>query len=137
MVNCCWCNRTGSCRNCACVKAGKPCQSCLPSRLGHCLNASNNDGTPPTLTPTTTPHSPPHTYITYSTNMPRLARDLDLPSFTPTAIPAFMWGSHNSESFRQALEETYMEIRHWRPNLSLQKRKKIGVKLLPQCLLHL
>ena len=34
MVNCCKCNRTGQCRNCACVKAGKCCDTCLPSRLG-------------------------------------------------------------------------------------------------------
>ena len=36
--NCCRCNRTGWCRNCSCRKASKNCQSCLPARLGHCLN---------------------------------------------------------------------------------------------------
>ena len=109
---CCWCNRTDSC---ACVKAGKPCQSCLPS---HCLNASNDtgpsppdqpsgtpiitpslsdppngshDGTPPIRTPTSTPLSPPRTHITHSTTMPRPVRDLDLPSFTPAANPVFTW----------------------------------------------
>ncbi len=38
MVVCCKCNRSGHCRNCACVKAGKTCQSCLPSRLIQCTN---------------------------------------------------------------------------------------------------
>ena len=37
---CCKCNRTGLCRGCACVKAGKPCVNCLPSKLGNCVNAS-------------------------------------------------------------------------------------------------
>ena len=36
--NCCKCNPTGRCGNCACVKANKKCCGCLPSRLGHCLN---------------------------------------------------------------------------------------------------
>ena len=40
MVVCCRCNRTGQCRGCACVKAGKSCSNCLPSRLGNCSNVS-------------------------------------------------------------------------------------------------
>ena len=36
---CCKCNRTGTCKGCACVKAGLPCTSCLPSRLGSCMNS--------------------------------------------------------------------------------------------------
>ena len=38
---CCRCNRTGSCKGCACVKAGKPCSNCLPSKLGSCANRSS------------------------------------------------------------------------------------------------
>ena len=37
---CCRCNRTGSCKGCVCVKAGNPCTSCLPSKLGSCVNSS-------------------------------------------------------------------------------------------------
>ena len=37
-MTCCRCNRTGRCQNCACVKRGQPCQSCLPQRLGNCAN---------------------------------------------------------------------------------------------------
>ena len=51
MVVCCRCNKTGRCKNCACVKAGKLCQNCLPDRLGHCLN------TTAAARPTTTPIS--------------------------------------------------------------------------------
>ena len=44
MVACCRCNRTGSYKGCACVKAGKSCTNCLPKKLGSCVNA-------PTRTP--------------------------------------------------------------------------------------
>ena len=37
-INCCRCNRDGRCKNCSCVKRGLNCESCLPSRLGHCSN---------------------------------------------------------------------------------------------------
>ena len=43
---CCKCNKTGRCKNCACVKAGKLCQCCLPSRLGQCLNATVRPDSP-------------------------------------------------------------------------------------------
>ena len=37
---CCKCNKSGSCSGCACVKAGKSCVNCLPSKLGNCVNVS-------------------------------------------------------------------------------------------------
>ena len=49
---CCRCNRTGRCRNCACVKAGNPCQNCLPGRLGQCLNTEPTVRPEPTASPT-------------------------------------------------------------------------------------
>ena len=51
MVLCCRCNRTGSCRGCACVKAGKQCSNCLPSNLGSCSNVSSTP-IPSMATPT-------------------------------------------------------------------------------------
>ena len=38
MVQCCKCNRTGQCKGCVCVKAGRYCSNCLPSKLGSCSN---------------------------------------------------------------------------------------------------
>ena len=38
MAVCCRCNGGGRCRNCACVKAGRTCTTCLPARRGHCSN---------------------------------------------------------------------------------------------------
>ena len=37
-MSCCRCNRTGRCKNCACSKARRACDSCLPGRLGKCQN---------------------------------------------------------------------------------------------------
>ena len=37
---CCRCNKAGRCGNCACVKAGRFCQNCLPGRLGKCVNST-------------------------------------------------------------------------------------------------
>ena len=37
---CCKCNKTGSCKGCACVKAGNKCFNCLPGKIGHCSNAT-------------------------------------------------------------------------------------------------
>ena len=37
-IACCRCNCSGRCQNCLCVKSGRPCQGCLPQRLGKCVN---------------------------------------------------------------------------------------------------
>ena len=37
---CCRCNRSGSCKNCQCVKLGRMCDGCLPGRLGNCHNST-------------------------------------------------------------------------------------------------
>ena len=42
-MTCCRCNRTGVCRNCSCKKSGNPCTSCLPGRLGNCVNHTASD----------------------------------------------------------------------------------------------
>ena len=36
---CCRCNRSGSCKGCICVKKGRRCSGCLPSRCGRCSNS--------------------------------------------------------------------------------------------------
>ena len=38
---CCRCNR---CKNCSCVKQGRPCCGCLPGREGTCLNLGDPAG---------------------------------------------------------------------------------------------
>ena len=50
VMSCCRCNRSGRCANCSCVKGGRPCQGCLPQRLGNCLNTLYSQPTHPTQT---------------------------------------------------------------------------------------
>ena len=49
LLNCCRCNRTGTCKNCSCVKAGRRCEKCLPGCFGRCLNSTANSSTIPTV----------------------------------------------------------------------------------------
>ena len=42
------CNRTGLCRGCVCVKVGRKCINCLPSKRGSCANTSVPQPPPPT-----------------------------------------------------------------------------------------
>jgi len=51
MPVCCRCNGSGRCRSCTCVKSGRPCVDCRPSRKGHCCN---NAHTPTSSTSSTT-----------------------------------------------------------------------------------
>ena len=69
MPVCCRCNGSGRCRSCACVKSGRPCVDCLPSRKGNCCNNAHTS-----------------TSSTSSTTTPALTTDNgNLPSSSPSA----------------------------------------------------
>ena len=102
---CCWCNASGKCVNCKCVKKGSKCLDCLPGRLGNCSNpvdsttadeSRNPQTVPPGLTPlNTTP----------------------LPTFVPHGAPNFVWGSVTGEQFCKKIDECYEEMVMWRRNI--------------------
>ena len=50
MPVCCWCNGSGRCRNCACVKSGRPCVDCLPTQTNEPAPGPSQ-GPSPTPTP--------------------------------------------------------------------------------------
>ena len=56
MPVCCRCNGSGRCVSCSCIKAGRSCTDCLPSRNGRCSNAPSPT---PVSAPTSTPVSAP------------------------------------------------------------------------------
>ena len=162
MALCCRCNRAGSCRRCACVRAGKPCTNCLPSKLETCSNVCPTptpSADPPAVTAVTQfavtqfldttetsvntdadaaveteataetgasinyhPHPCPSPYATHALsphNQDSIQCPLQepqLPSYTPTNVPSFRWGSLNADDFSHALEGTYAEVVHWRRN---------------------
>ena len=53
MINCC---KTGTCKNCVCVKSGRSCTKCLPAGLNRCVNQSSSNPIPPQAS-SLTPHS--------------------------------------------------------------------------------
>ena len=94
---CCRCNRTGRCRNCLCVKNGKPCQGCLPQQLGNCANTVRTQPSqaaltrlshpPQRSTPESSPgESSPFSY-TMSCSSPELLSS-PCPSVPNTSVPA-------------------------------------------------
>ena len=40
--SCCKCNKSGTCKGCACTKASTLCVNCLPGKLGCCQNRVDN-----------------------------------------------------------------------------------------------
>ncbi len=116
---CCKCNRTGSCRRCACVKAGRSCTSCLPTNLGTCLNPSivpkaqnateytiSNPQTSLALQLTSTDHDPDEPEVDA------------LPPYKPIPEPNFRWDSEeDGKTITCTLNRIYDKIVHWRRNL--------------------
>ena len=124
VMACCRCNRSGRCQNCLCVKSGRPCQGCLPQRLGNCVNtvrtppptnlaplsAQPQNSTPRSSSPSPcVPDTPP------CCTAPEFT--FELPAFSPAIEPTFTWGPCVSVTFINSLNAAYSEVVHWRPNV--------------------
>ena len=155
---CCRCNRTGRCKNCMCAKRGQPCQSCLPKRLGNCVNsvqtqtpsqasALNCMLTSLSSVPTSSTSSRHSSFADMShvrlsqspgpstipqtpllSNSP--VNEPTLPCFTPLADPMFTWGQYDSAQFIHTLNATFVEAVHRSPNLFKVPYGKAGKFLL-------
>ena len=77
VVNCCRCNRNGTCKKCSCTKAGRHCMKCLPGTLGNCLNPQ-----PPGVN-AGQPFQPPPPSLAFSAS----SADPMTPASTSTAQP--------------------------------------------------
>ena len=86
MASCCRCNKTGRCRNCSCVKAGKQCLSCLPHRLGQCSNYSAATTAQPPALPSHSP-TPHRTNGATTTHSPTPFRTGAATPVLPTSLP--------------------------------------------------
>ena len=130
-VNCCRCNPSATCKNCACVRAGHSCRKCLPGSLGKCLNQPLHDSGQPRPThspPTTAVYFVPTTSLTTPPShiLPHVSSDIiapqlpnpppNLPPFRPMADPRFVWGESDSSALCSSIKETYDEVIHWRRN---------------------
>ena len=131
MVACCRCNRNGVCEGCACVKANRLCSSCLPGRLGTCLNCQ------PSSTESVDSESDSDVETSSSVSVAPLeassssASTLEstipaLPSFVPSADPLFTWGALSGAQCVSVISECYSTAVHWRPNLFRVPSGKVG-----------
>ena len=155
---CCKCNRTGSCRGCACVKARRPCVNCLPSKLGTCANSKTcttpqtqpvtdlidahlvnaNTSNPPTTV--STPVSTPEVDSDVSSNPQPTPQPTNreneqipnLPSPTPINAHVFTMGHHNATDFSDMLEATYNEVIYWRRNCFTVPLGRIGKEFVSE-----
>ena len=94
MPICCSCNSSGRCRNCSCVKAGRTCSTCLPSRLDRCSNTSSNTNTSPNTNTNTSAQDLPSAIATLQ---PPLPLPTDRHSPTTATAPENVHTSHNPE----------------------------------------
>ena len=124
--------------NCSCVKNGRKCSTCLPSRHVHCVNAPS----PPESSieantwDTEPPEAPVQATMRY-TNIQATQTDSsypikearsqrgspllrELPPPTPISTENFVWSEKmNGDDFTQAVSAAYEEVIHWRRNLFL------------------
>ena len=130
---CCKCNRSGSCKGCACVKGNKFCDNCLPRKLGNCSNrppatisAANPSREPTEPTAPEPPsrfsvldHPPPTTSNHHHHHPP-------LPEYAPMSTPMFTWGNLSGPAFSSSLDAIYTEVVHWRRNCFTVPFGKVG-----------
>ena len=139
MVQCCRCNGSGLCKNCSCVKAGKACIDCQPSKKQRCSNPRQQSVTSPQLQAPQAPTRPqaslqpaqlPQSSSQPAASTASLGSELaspapqlvpttsnQLPEFQPACNSPFVWGALDSASFTTLLESAYTEVAHWKNNL--------------------
>ena len=130
MAVCCGCNRRGSCKGCACVKARRPCVNCQPSRIGSCQNTLSHHRPSLSLSPDKVEHMSESTAILTentsrsATPAPQHSLGLSatdpiapLPEYTVMADPSFVWGDLDGPTFSLQIRSCYAEVVHWKINL--------------------
>ena len=131
-MTCCKCNRTGTCKNCSCVKKNSRCTNCLPCRLNKCANISSSstddtDNIPETQSDFESPESVSEisdgenvlldlTNQQFPTNVHH-DDQCKLPDPSPIVDPSFSWGNLDSETIIAHINEAYDEVVHWKTNL--------------------
>ena len=159
MPACCRCNGSGRCVNCTCVKSGKLCNDCLPSRKGCCQNQKKppppsrspqtenvvSTSEPAARTPVETAPTPTedrrHAEATQNailtpseiTPTPVIPKDAYLPPYPCVSRPCFKWGCCAGPEIQEAIIKAYNQVVHWHRNIfkiPAGKAGKIVVKEL-------
>ena len=139
---CCKCNRSGSCKGCACVNAGYPCANCLPSKFGHCNNCSSHCSFSQSTDPIPFDAPPLPLLLLQGLHRspvnppPNAAQEpsIQLPTYKPMSELMSTWGNHSATNFSTTLEATYVEVVHWRRNSFTVSFARAGRELLCELL---
>ena len=156
MAQCCRCNRTGSCRRCACVRASRiglgpvqmPARYLLqvplllmrpnrPTTLRDQLRRlqwSGDTTVETTLSSIAYRHPCSGSSLTSNCYNQVSSQDsnqcppdeLQLPPYLPMNPPSFLWGSLNADEFSHALEGTFSEVVHWRRIVLKYQRARVA-----------
>ena len=128
MPTCCRCNGSGRCVSCTCVKSGKPCIDCLPSRKGCCRNLITTteptvhtplDMAPLLTVEPTQAEATQSAYLTPSetTHTPVIPNDAHFPPYPQVCSPCFKWGDCEGPMFQEAIKKAYNQVVHWYCNI--------------------
>ena len=134
MPTCCSCMSIGRCVRCACVKVGRTCTDCHPSRTNwqRCENlATANDSGPSIDRDTDASVSlQDEPYRSQDSNPPLPVINValgHLPPFAPMSAANFQWGASYGVAVTLAIDRSYAEIAHWRRNIFLLPSGKVSI----------
>ena len=140
-MTCCKCNRTGTCKNCSCVKKNSRCTNCLPCRLNKCANISRSSTDDIDNIPETQGDPESVSDISDGGNDPTNQQSptnahhddqCKLPDPSPIADPSFSWGNFDSETIIAHMKEAYDEVVHWKMNLFLIPFGSVGKSFITE-----
>ena len=93
MPQCCVCSNQGRCQNCSCVKGGRSCSNCHPSKHGKCSNLNKNPVREQSIQvyvhENVQQNSEARFHNEESQHNSQVQREL--PTFTPLSEPNFQW----------------------------------------------
>ena len=147
MPMCCWCNGSGRCVSCSCLKSEEICTHCLLLRLGQCRNTGARDqpvATSPdhhefTVPVNGQPSATPVVVPDCGTQEDR-AGDLHedstvvanaaeiLPPYTPSSTvgDAYWWEPVDGPTFCVKMNRCYEETVHWQRNVVAVPSGRVG-----------
>ena len=136
--------------SCACVKADRVCQGCLPSHLDTCSNQHSSVSA--MVLPSFASSIPlPGTSLASADSLPTLPLTLPIDSCSSISVlspslpgwpvqplqqPDFLWGPFDGVSFGGIICTAYEKVVHWIPNLLFLLGRATGVAFVKE-LAHL
>ena len=129
MPQCCVCSNRGRCQNCSCVKGGRSCSNCHPSKHGKCSNLNKNPVREQSIQvnvhENVQQNSEARLHNEESQHNSQVRREL--PTFTPLSEPNFQWSETvNGPTFKEYVNVAYQKIVHWRRNIVSVPSGKVG-----------